>query len=186
MSGGQRYDRARLAGLPSAARGAAEIALNQYLGADERALARAAALAGRSLSIGLTDLGIAITFVAERHGVQIVGQPEDEPGPAVPRPPAERAAGPAHGGARAAPAADVRVYSVWHVPGHPEATGIWVGPHPACWEAICALLRDHQYAGSGANLRRYANVEEAQAAWVLAAPRSHRPTSTPATVFEVV
>ena len=79
MSGGARHDRTRLAGLPSAARGAAEIALNQYLGADERALARAAALAGRSLSIGLTDLGIAITFVAERHGVQIVGQPEDEP-----------------------------------------------------------------------------------------------------------
>ena len=79
MSGGDRHDRARLVGLPSAALGAAEIALNQYLGADEGALARARALAGRSLSIGLTDLGLAITFVAEGHGVQVVGQPEDEP-----------------------------------------------------------------------------------------------------------
>ena len=73
------HERQHFASLPGPARGAAEIALNQYLGADEAALARAAALAGRSLSIGLTDLGLSITFVAETHGVQIVDAPAGEP-----------------------------------------------------------------------------------------------------------
>lgn len=66
-------------GLPSPARGAAEIALNRYLSADPAALERAAALAGRSLSLCLSDLGLAVTFVAERHGIQVVGLPETEP-----------------------------------------------------------------------------------------------------------
>ena len=117
-------------------------------------------------------------------------QPEDEPGPGVPHVDAraQAAAGPpprppAHG-AGSAPA-DIRVYAVWHIPGHPEATGIWVGHHPACWDAICDRLRGRQYAGSGANLRRYASVAEAQAAWTVAAPRAHRPAATPARVFEV-
>lgn len=69
----------RFASLPGPARGAAEIALNRYIGADKAALARAEALAGRSLCVCLSDLGLAVTFVAERHGVQVTGLPEDEP-----------------------------------------------------------------------------------------------------------
>ena len=33
-----------------------------------------------------------------------------------------------------------RVYCVWFVPDAPEACGVWVGPHPETWSAICAFL----------------------------------------------
>lgn len=65
--------------LPRPALGAAEIALNRYIGADPAALARAAELAGASLTVCFSDLGVAVTFIAERHGMQITGLPEDEP-----------------------------------------------------------------------------------------------------------
>lgn len=66
-------------GLPRPALAAAEIALNQYIGADPDALARAAGLAGSSLTLCLSDLGLAVTFIAERHGMQLAGLPEGEP-----------------------------------------------------------------------------------------------------------
>ena len=120
-------------------------------------------------------------------------QPEDEPGPASQDPGGggspDASAGPAHrdsAGRVPAGEGDVRVYAVWHVPGRPDAPGIYTGRHPACWDTICEMLPGHQYIGSGAHLRRYASVEEAQAAWFHAAPRRHRPGVTPAPVFEVL
>lgn len=65
--------------LPTPARGAAEIALNRYIGQDAKALERAAALAGRSLTVCFADIGLAVTFTAETHGMQITGLPEVEP-----------------------------------------------------------------------------------------------------------
>ncbi|RJS91602.1 SCP2 domain-containing protein [Salinisphaera sp. Q1T1-3] len=69
----------RFNSLPSPALGAAEIALNRYLGADEAALERARALAGRSLALYLSDLGLAVTFIAEANGVQVTGPGEEAP-----------------------------------------------------------------------------------------------------------
>ncbi|MDA3919154.1 MAG: SCP2 sterol-binding domain-containing protein [Salinisphaera sp.] len=66
-------------GLPTPALGAAEIALNRYIGQDPRALERAAALAGRSLTVCFSDFRLAVTFIAETHGMQLVGLPEGEP-----------------------------------------------------------------------------------------------------------
>ncbi|HET7315464.1 ubiquinone biosynthesis accessory factor UbiJ [Salinisphaera sp.] len=66
-------------GLPAPARAAAEIALNRYIGADAIALERAAALSGRALTVCFTDLGLAVTFIGERHGLQVAGDPEGEP-----------------------------------------------------------------------------------------------------------
>lgn len=62
--------------LPGPALGAAEIALARYLGHDTAALARCAELAGRSLELRLSDLGLALVFVAERHGMQLRGSVE--------------------------------------------------------------------------------------------------------------
>jgi ubiquinone biosynthesis protein UbiJ len=66
-------------GLPAPARAAAEIALNRYIGADSQALERAVALSGASLTVCFSDLGLAVTFIGERHGLQVTGLPEDEP-----------------------------------------------------------------------------------------------------------
>lgn len=74
MSGGDRAFR----GLPSPALGAAEIALNRYIGQDAAALARARRLTGRSLTVCFSDFGLAVTFIAEGHGMQVVGLPEGE------------------------------------------------------------------------------------------------------------
>lgn len=65
--------------LPGPARAAAEIVLNHYIGADAASLARANALAGASLTLCFSDLGLAVTFIGERHGLQVAGVPEDEP-----------------------------------------------------------------------------------------------------------
>ena len=72
-----------------------------------------------------------------------------------------------------------RVYCVWFVPDAPEACGVWVGPHPETWSAICAFLRGGTYPGSRAHLRRYPSLAAAQAAWIPEAPRKHRPTAAP-------
>ncbi|MES1937896.1 ubiquinone biosynthesis accessory factor UbiJ [Salinisphaera hydrothermalis] len=66
-------------GLPGPARAAAEMALNRYIGADATALERAAALAGRSLTVCFSDLGLAVTFIGERHGLQVGGSPDGDP-----------------------------------------------------------------------------------------------------------
>jgi len=63
--------------LPTPALGAIEIALNRYMAADNRALARCEKLAGHSLAVGFSDLGFSLVFVAERHGMQLRG-PESE------------------------------------------------------------------------------------------------------------
>jgi len=59
--------------LPTAALGAIEIALNRYTAADSRALARCEKLAGHTLAVRFSDLGFALVFVAERHGMQVRG-----------------------------------------------------------------------------------------------------------------
>lgn len=64
--------------LPTPALGAAEIALNRYLGSDARALAICAELAGRALELRFSDLGLRLVFIAEYHGMQLRGAPEDE------------------------------------------------------------------------------------------------------------
>lgn len=64
--------------LPTPALGAAEIALNKYIGADSAALERAQALAGRSLTVCFSDFGFAVTFIAEGHGMQVIGLPEGD------------------------------------------------------------------------------------------------------------
>lgn len=65
--------------LPAPARAAAEMALNRYIGADARALERAAALSGRALTVCFADLGLAVTFIGERHGLQVADGSEGEP-----------------------------------------------------------------------------------------------------------
>lgn len=65
--------------LPAPLRATAEITLNRYIGADTRALDRAGALSGASLVVCFTDLGLAVTFIGERHGLQVAGLPEDTP-----------------------------------------------------------------------------------------------------------
>ena len=72
-----------------------------------------------------------------------------------------------------------RVYCVWFVPDAPEACGVWVGPHPETWSAICAFLLGGTYPGSRAHLKRYPSLAAAQAAWIPEAPRKHRPTAAP-------
>lgn len=67
-----------LRSLPTPALGAAEIALNRYLGSDPRALALCEKLAGRALELRFSDLGLRLVFVAERHGMQLRGAPENE------------------------------------------------------------------------------------------------------------
>lgn len=66
-------------GLSAPARAAAEMALNRYIGADATALARAAALSGASLTLCFSDLGVAVSFIGERHGLQVAGAPDGEP-----------------------------------------------------------------------------------------------------------
>ena len=66
-----------LRSLPTPALGAAEIALNRYLGSDARALEHCAELAGRSLELRFADLGLRLVFVAERHGMQLRGAPQN-------------------------------------------------------------------------------------------------------------
>lgn len=65
--------------FPTAAYGALEIALNKYIGSDAQALQRCAALAGKSLLIELTDLGVTLVFFATDHGMQVMAAPETEP-----------------------------------------------------------------------------------------------------------
>ena len=72
-----------------------------------------------------------------------------------------------------------RVYCVWFVPDAPEACGVWVGPHPETWSAICAFFPGGTYPGAHAHLRRYPSLAAAQAAWIPEAPRKHRPTAAP-------
>lgn len=74
MSVGDRAFR----GLPTPALGAAEIALNRYIGQDAAAMARASRLAGHALTVCFSDFGLAVTFIAERHGMQVIGLPEGE------------------------------------------------------------------------------------------------------------
>ncbi|HLQ86068.1 MAG TPA: SCP2 sterol-binding domain-containing protein [Salinisphaeraceae bacterium] len=62
--------------LPTAAYGALEIALNRYIGSDERALARCAELSGRSLQIDCSDLDLTLVFVATVHGMQVMAGAE--------------------------------------------------------------------------------------------------------------
>lgn len=62
-----------LRSLPTPALGAAEIALNRYLGQDAAALARCRELAGHSLELRLADLGLRLVFMAEGHGMQLRG-----------------------------------------------------------------------------------------------------------------
>jgi ubiquinone biosynthesis protein UbiJ len=67
-----------LRSLPTPALGAAEIALNRYLGNDPRALARCEDLAGRSLELRFSDLQLRLVFIAERHGMQLRGASDTE------------------------------------------------------------------------------------------------------------
>ena len=67
-----------LRSLPTPALGAAEIALNRYLGSDPRALALCEDLAGRALELRFSDLGLRLVFIAESHGMQLRGTPETE------------------------------------------------------------------------------------------------------------
>ena len=67
-----------LRSLPTPALGAAEIALNRYLGSDPRALALCENLAGRALELRFSDLGLRLVFIAESHGMQLRGTPESE------------------------------------------------------------------------------------------------------------
>jgi len=62
--------------LPTPVLGAVEITLNRYLAGDSRALERCVALAGRALEVRFSDLGVALTFIGERHGVQVCGPSE--------------------------------------------------------------------------------------------------------------
>jgi len=62
--------------LPTATYGALEIALNRYIASDERALEQCAALAGKSLQIDLTDLGLTLVYFATGHGLQVMAAPE--------------------------------------------------------------------------------------------------------------
>lgn len=65
--------------LPSAAYGALEIALNRYIVGDAHAFERCAALAGKSLQIDFSDLGLTLVFVASPHGLQILSAAERPP-----------------------------------------------------------------------------------------------------------
>ena len=67
----------------------------------------------------------------------------------------------------------VRWYLVWRVPGNPQAEGLWVGRHPRCWDELSRPLPGGSCVGSGANLRRYYSLQEAEAAWSIAGPRPH-------------
>lgn len=64
--------------LPTSALGTVEIALNRYLAGDTRALKRCSALEARALELRFSDLGLALTFIGERHGVQVCGPREVE------------------------------------------------------------------------------------------------------------
>lgn len=68
-------DESTLRSLPTPALGAAEIALNRYLGSDDRALALCAEIAGRALELRFSDLGLRLVFIAERQGMQLRGTP---------------------------------------------------------------------------------------------------------------
>ena len=65
--------------LPTAIYGSLEIALNRYIAGDERALARCAELAGRSLRIDFSDLGLTMVFVAVGHGMQVMPSSDAAP-----------------------------------------------------------------------------------------------------------
>ncbi len=62
----------RGARLPSAIYGSLEIGLNRYIASDDRALERCAGLAGKSLQVDFSDLGMTMVFVATGHGIQIM------------------------------------------------------------------------------------------------------------------
>lgn len=67
--------------LPSAAYGALEIALNRYIASDDHAFDHCVALAGKSLQVDFSDLGLTLVFVVTDHGLQVM--PVAEGGPDV-------------------------------------------------------------------------------------------------------
>ncbi len=71
---------------------------------------------------------------------------------------------------------EIRHYVVWSIPGDAAASGIWTGPHPRVWHAICQRLPGRTYAASGARLRRFSSVDEALEGWYDEAPGQGDPT----------
>lgn len=65
--------------LPTAAYGALEIALNRYIASDDHAFERCLALAGKSLQVDFSDLGLSMVFVVTSHGLQIMPAAESTP-----------------------------------------------------------------------------------------------------------
>lgn len=65
--------------LPTAAYGALEVALNQYIASDDRALGQCTALAGHSLQVELDDLALTLAFFGTGHGLQVMPVLEAEP-----------------------------------------------------------------------------------------------------------
>ena len=51
-------------------------------------------------------------------------------------------------------------YAVWGIPGRPELSGVWSGPHGRTWEALQRLLPNGRY-GQGCRLRGAASLEAA-------------------------
>ena len=80
----------------------------------------------------------------------------------------------APGWLRAKAVGGLRVYSVWSLPGHPELEGIWIGSatSKSAWWALTPLLRNQKYAGSGARLKAYPELDEAIRQWGREGPRA--------------
>ena len=76
------------------------------------------------------------------------------------------------------PPDDEWVYVVWRIRGHREARGVHCGGRRA-WAAILELLPGHQYAGSGAALRRAPNLEAGRALYEQEARRHGAPSPGP-------
>ncbi len=60
---------------------------------------------------------------------------------------------------------DIRCYTVWHVPGHPNIHGIFIGPHPTAWRSIATFLPNRRLDGSGASLARHPSEALARQAY---------------------
>lgn len=73
----------------------------------------------------------------------------------------------------------VRFYTVWKIPGHPELSGVWFGPHPLVWDSICARLAGGRLFGSGARLKRFPSFFEAEEGWRREAGRHGLPAVPP-------
>ncbi len=65
----------------------------------------------------------------------------------------------------AAPAATrksgFRCYVIWHIPERPDFFGVVLSAEPGAWDHVARLLRNGEYPGSGAHLRRALDYNDA-------------------------